>query len=170
MINNVLDFSRIDAERKEYHLVEDNLVAVVENTVEAFKVRLVDKGFKIQTNFAPELPLIKIDKDAISQMVLNLLDNAVKYSRDEKYIEINLKKVNNEINLEVIDKGIGIEARHFDKIFERFYRVETGLTRETGGAGLGLAIVKHIAEVHNTKVKVESKIGEGSKFTVTFLC
>ncbi len=170
LINNVLDFSRIDAERKEYHLIEDNLAAVVENTIAAFKTHLTGKEFTIKTNFASDLPLVKIDKDAISQMVLNLLDNAVKYSKDEKYIEINLKKVNTQIELEIIDTGIGIDPKHFDKIFERFYRIESGLTRETRGTGLGLALVKHIAEAHEATVEVKSKVGQGSTFTVKFPC
>jgi two-component system phosphate regulon sensor histidine kinase PhoR len=102
----------------------------------------------------------------LEQAVVNLLDNAVKYSDPEKAVLLQARTSGNEIQLSVRDHGIGIEKKHLPRLFERFYRVDKARSRAAGGTGLGLAIVKHIAQAHGGHVTVESRLGEGSLFTI----
>ena len=102
----------------------------------------------------------------LEQAVVNLLDNAVKYSDPEREVEISGRAAEREIRVRVRDQGCGIERRHLPRLFERFYRVDKARSRAVGGTGLGLAIVKHIAQAHGGHVSVESTVGEGSCFTV----
>jgi two-component system phosphate regulon sensor histidine kinase PhoR len=98
--------------------------------------------------------------------VVNLLDNAIKYSDPEKKVRIQARTVGNEVQIRVQDHGIGIEKKHLPRLFERFYRVDKARSRALGGTGLGLSIVKHIAQAHGGHVTVESSLGEGSLFTI----
>lgn len=107
-----------------------------------------------------------LDREAIAQSVLNLLDNAVRYSDQSKRIEIAVNTRASEIAIEVADHGIGIPRAEQQRIFEKFYRVSTGLVHDTKGSGLGLAIVKHIVAAHRGRVEVESTPGRGSRFTI----
>ena len=102
------------------------------------------------------------------ELVYNLCDNAIRYNKPNGKVCITLKTENESPVLVVKDTGIGIEKKHKDRIFERFYRVDKSRSKETGGTGLGLAIVKHIAEIHNAKIKVDSTVGEETEITVTF--
>jgi len=106
------------------------------------------------------------DADALERLLLNLLDNAVKYNRPGGAVAVRTVRRGGEALLEVRDTGIGIPADSLPRIFERFYRVEKGRSREEGGTGLGLAIVKHVAQQHGGRVEVESALGEGSLFRV----
>jgi two-component system sensor histidine kinase SenX3 len=98
--------------------------------------------------------------------VYNLLDNAIKYSEDESAVQLSVREDGGSVQISVADHGIGIPARDLERIFERFYRVDRARSRETGGTGLGLAIVRHVAGNHGGDVRVESREGEGSTFTL----
>jgi len=102
----------------------------------------------------------------LEQAVVNLLDNAVKYSDPEKRVRLQARAVDHELQIQVQDHGIGIEKKHLPRLFERFYRVDKARSRALGGTGLGLAIVKHIAQAHGGHITVESRLGEGSLFTI----
>jgi two-component system phosphate regulon sensor histidine kinase PhoR len=102
----------------------------------------------------------------LEQAVVNLLDNAVKYTDTKKTVRVLAQAVNDEIQIQVQDQGIGIEDKHLPRLFERFYRVDKARSRAQGGTGLGLAIVKHIAQAHGGHITVESRLGEGSRFTI----
>ena len=107
-----------------------------------------------------------VDPVLLEQAVVNLLDNAVKYSEPEREVVITASSDGREIRIDVADHGIGIERKHLPRIFERFYRVDKARSRAVGGTGLGLSIVKHIAQAHGGHVSVESTVGEGSRFTI----
>lgn len=102
----------------------------------------------------------------LEQAIVNLIDNAIKYSEAEAAIKIRVYRDENEGVIEVVDEGRGIDAKHLPRLFERFYRVDKSRSRQLGGTGLGLAIVKHITIAHGGRVNVESKIGEGSTFSI----
>lgn len=166
LINNVLDFSRMDAGGKEYNFRETDLTEVVRNSLEAYKFQISDNGFNIESDIANESIKLKIDSDAISQVLLNLLNNAVKYSDKEKYIGVKVCKNSESAMISVTDHGVGILKDEQKKIFNKFYRVSTIQTKETSGSGLGLTLAKHIVEAHGGTIEVDSEIGKGSRFTV----
>ncbi|MBI1763960.1 MAG: HAMP domain-containing histidine kinase [Acidobacteria bacterium] len=167
LINNILDFSKIESGQKTYHFEPADLEAVVAETLKTFTVRLEQSGFAItfdtpQTHF----PLAVMDSDAIAQAFINLLDNAVKYSGESRTINVKLGQQDSFVTISVTDYGIGIAADERAKVFEKFYRVSTGLVHDVKGSGLGLSIVQHIVEAHQGKVTVESELGKGSTFTI----
>jgi signal transduction histidine kinase len=166
LINNVLDFSRMDTGAKEYNFEEANLVEVVRNSLEAYKFHIRELGFEIESKLPKTLVLPKIDKDAISQVLLNLLSNAVKYSQNRKYICVEVRKLSTLAQISVSDHGVGIAKEHMHKIFDKFYRIHTPEVQESRGNGLGLTLAKHIIEAHGGTIEVESEVGKGSKFTI----
>ncbi len=166
LIENVLDFSKIDSGRKEYQFEEADLVKVVSSTLEAYKFYLLDQGFEFVVSL-PQKPIIMhIDKDALSQAVLNLLDNAEKYSKEGKYIGVEVSSRDGEAWISVEDRGPGISEPSLKRIFDQFYRSGDDFTRDVQGSGLGLTIVKHIVERHGGEIMVESEVGQGSRFTI----
>jgi signal transduction histidine kinase len=166
LIDNILDFSKIEAGRKQYELARCNIADVVEDVLSTYKYQLLNTGFELTADVRRDLPAALIDRDAISQVVLNLVDNAVKYSTDVKKVVVRTLERDGNIIVEVSDSGIGIPRSEHKKIFEKFYRVSTGSVHNTKGSGLGLAVVKHIVEAHRGQVLVESSPGKGSRFTV----
>ena len=114
------------------------------------------------------LPLIKADKEAMVEVLVNLIDNGMKYSKDEKSLSIATGKADDSVFIEVADKGIGIPKGQLDKLFDKFYRVPTGDVHDTKGSGFGLSIVKHIMEAHNGKIRIQIVVGSGSTFRLLF--
>jgi two-component system phosphate regulon sensor histidine kinase PhoR len=108
----------------------------------------------------------KVSPPLLEQAVVNLLDNAIKYSPPGSKIDVEAEKADGRVHVRVRDRGTGISEEHLPRLFERFYRVDKGRSRTLGGTGLGLAIVKHIAQAHGGRVTVESQVGEGSTFTI----
>ena len=167
IINNILDFSRIESGQKSYQFLPTDIGETVADTLKMFEVRLRQSGFVIDLEILNSpLPSVEIDADAITQALVNLLDNAVKYSGDSKLINVRLARENRFVSISVADGGVGIPDEDRERIFERFHRVSTGLVHDVKGSGLGLAIVKHIVEAHGGKVAVQSEPGRGSTFTV----
>jgi signal transduction histidine kinase len=166
LINNILDFSKIEAGRKEYEFAQSDVAEVVEDVLKSYEYQITSAGFELTIDIAPDLPQVSIDRDAISQALLNLVNNAVKYSGDIKKISVRLRRRDGFVAIEVADHGIGIPRSEQEKIFEKFYRVSTGLVHDTKGSGLGLALVKHIVEAHKGKIQLESAPGRGSRFTI----
>jgi len=165
LIDNILDFSRIETERKIYNFAPTDLVDLVESVLNSFSLRLKQSGFALNAELpqAP-LPQADVDPDALGQALHNLLDNAIKYSKQNKEIAVNLFTENGNYVISVRDRGIGINKKEQGRIFDRFHRVSTGLVHDIKGSGLGLAIVYHIMRAHGGTVKVESEIGKGSTF------
>jgi signal transduction histidine kinase len=167
LIDNILDFSRIESGRKTYRFAEGRLEEVVEAVVDTFRVRLAAEGFELSYQGPdPELPEMPLDADAIGQAVHNLLDNAVKYSGDARTIEVRLRRRFDDALIEVQDHGIGIPRDEQRHVFDRFHRVGTGLVHDVKGSGLGLSITRHVVEAHGGSVHVDSEPGSGSTFTI----
>jgi signal transduction histidine kinase len=166
LINNILDFSRIEAGRKEYEFKETNLAELVRATLDSYRFQIEQNGFAFEENISGDIPPLNVDREAIARSLLNLVNNALKYSKDQKYIGVSLYRSNGSVKLEVQDRGIGIAADEQDKIFEKFYRCGDPLVHNTKGSGLGLSLVRHIAQAHGGTVFVESVPEKGSKFTI----
>ena len=166
LINNILDFSRIEAGRKEYDFKETNLGELVRSTLDSYRFQIQQNGFVYEENIAADVPPLSVDREAIARSLLNLINNALKYSKDQKYIGVNLYRGNGSVKLEVQDHGIGIPPAEQEKIFDKFYRCGDPLVHNIKGSGLGLSLVRHIARAHGGEVSVESVPEKGSKFTI----
>jgi signal transduction histidine kinase len=166
LINNILDFSRIEAGRKEYDFRETDMRELVCNTLESYRYQIEQHGFTLEEKIG-DVPPLRVDREAMARSLVNLVNNALKYSQDRKYIGVKLYRENGCVKLEVIDHGIGIPVNEQHKIFEKFYRVGDPLVHNTKGSGLGLSLVQHIAQAHGGDVGVDSSPGAGSKFTIT---
>jgi len=166
LINNVLDFSRIDMGRKEFAFVNGPLSLVVQETLDSYRYHLEKKGFTVHEDIAPDLPEMKFDREALASALINLLSNAMKFSPGDKEVTVRLFRRDGQAVLQVVDKGIGIAPQDLAGVFKRFYRVKSSLVSDTSGSGLGLTLVKHTAEAHGGTVEVESEPGKGSVFSV----
>jgi signal transduction histidine kinase len=167
LINNILDFSRIESGKKEYTFRETNVADLVRSTLESYRFEIEQNGFEFEQKIDNDVPPLCVDREAIARSLLNLVNNAVKYSSNEKYLAVRLYRHSNGVNLEVVDHGIGIPAKEHLKIFEKFYRVGDPLVHNTKGSGLGLSLVRHIVKAHGGDVAVESAPGKGSRFIIT---
>jgi signal transduction histidine kinase len=166
LINNILDFSRIEAGKKEYDFRETDMAELVRNTLDSYRYQIEQHGFKFEEKIAGDLPSLRVDREAMARSLVNLVNNALKYSQDSKYLGVNLYRENGSVKLEVVDHGIGIPPAEQHKIFEKFYRAGDPLVHNTKGSGLGLSLVRHIVHAHGGDVSVESTPGKGSKFTI----
>jgi signal transduction histidine kinase len=167
LINNILDFSRIEAGRKEYDFRETDIAELVRNTLDAYRLQIEQQGFAFEQSIDSDIPAVHVDREAIARALVNLVNNALKYSGDEKFLGVKLYRENGVLKLEVVDHGIGIARREQSKIFEKFYRTGDPLVHTTKGSGLGLSLVRHITRAHGGDVEVESAPGKGSKFTLS---
>jgi signal transduction histidine kinase len=166
LINNILDFSRIEAGRKEYEFKETNLPDLVHSTLDSYRFQIEQNGFAFEENISRDIPPVNVDREAIARSLLNLVNNALKYSKDQKFIGVSLYRFDSCVKLEVRDHGIGIPPGELEKIFEKFYRCGDPLVHNIKGSGLGLSLVRHIVRAHGGDVQVESAPEQGSKFTI----
>jgi len=165
LVDNVLNFSRLERRAKEFDFRLTNIGKVVGSAVEAYRFYAEQRGATISLNIAPDLPQVEADAEAISQMVINLVDNAVKYSEDEGEITVNVFRRGDNIVIQVVDRGVGINEEDLKKIFDKFYRGKNVANLGTGGTGLGLTLAKAVAEAHGGDIRVRSKEGAGSRFS-----
>jgi two-component system phosphate regulon sensor histidine kinase PhoR len=168
LINNILNFSRMDAGKKQYHLEPTRLNEIVTDVMKTYASHLEHEGFITTVHLAENLPGIHADREAIAEALINILDNAIKYSPTEKCIRVETGCTAGSVYVEVEDHGIGIDKQHHKKIFETFYRVSTGLTNNIKGSGLGLSLVNHIIHAHGGLIELESEPGKGSTFQLLF--
>ena len=167
LINNILDFSRIEAGKKEYDFRETDIAELVRNTLDSYRFQIEQQGFSLEEQIDPGIPRVRVDREAIARALVNLVNNALKYSDSEKFLGVKLYRDNAVLKLEVSDRGIGIERNEQARIFEKFYRTCDPLVHNTKGSGLGLSLVRHITHAHGGEVEVESTPGRGSKFTMS---
>jgi two-component system phosphate regulon sensor histidine kinase PhoR len=168
IVNTILNFSKMEAGKRTFHFKETDINEFVQLIYNNYSFHLKNKDFDFRFAKMDDLPKVNLDEEAVSEAIINLIDNAVKYSNEVKDIEIKTGKENNFIFIEVVDKGIGIAAEDQKKIFEKFYRASTGLVHNTKGTGLGLTLVKFIMDAHKGSVKLNSTLNKGSSFKLFF--
>jgi len=140
---------------------------VVHSSLEALKSRVEEKSLHVSLNIQDGLPKYKGDRFLLEQMLINLIDNAVKYTPERGTIGVQVNQSDSHLGIEVFDRGVGIPKEHLPRIFERFYRADKTRSRKLGGTGLGLSIVKHVVIMHGGEIQVESEVGKGSRFIIT---
>ena len=167
IIEDLLSLSRleIDTQQRSINFEPEKISTVIESAVEFAQVKAQQKQINLDVDCAPDLAA-PINAPLMEQAILNLIDNAVKYSDTDSTVSVTVDSDNDNISISVSDTGCGIEKKHLARIFERFYVVDKGRSRKLGGTGLGLAIVKHISNVHGGYVAADSTAGEGSTFTI----
>jgi signal transduction histidine kinase len=166
LVDNVLDFSRIERGVKKYHFEYEEAGAVIRSVVDAFNYHAEIHGIKIELDLQEPLPEIRMDRHAISQALINLFSNAIKYSVDKKPVKVIAGENGKVLTVKVQDQGIGIKQKYIKQIFNDYYRIEVNGAENIAGTGLGLSLVKHIAEAHGGRVFVESVYEKGSTFTL----
>jgi len=164
LIDNVLDFARMERGRAAYEFHWGQLSEVVERALDVYRQRVEREGMNLITKIDVELPATMFDENAMTLLLLNLIENAVKYGRGE--ISVYLTRVGDDLRLVVGDQGPGIPREERDKIFERFYRTKAARRTNVRGSGIGLSLVKHIAEAHGGRISVESEAGVGAAFII----
>lgn len=170
LIRDLLDLSMIEAHQVEMHFGEVDLSSLLEHTAAVLQPHAKTRDVKIEVAVPPTIPLWRADEDRLSQVILNLVDNAIKYSPKDGVVTVALSFTRDKATIEVIDRGTGIPEEELPRIFERFYRVEKGSAARFGGRGLGLSIAMHIVEAHGGELNVESKLHEGTRFRVSLPC
>jgi signal transduction histidine kinase len=166
LVINILDLARIEEGRKEFRFEAIDVGELLRDIATTVQHRVGHEGYVIEADIAKELLPVSGDKDAITQAVTNLIDNAIQYSDDAKQINLSGSLHDELVTIAVEDFGVGIPDDDFDKIFDRFYRGGDALTRSVKGSGLGLTLIQEIVEAHGGTVHVESTLGEGSKFSI----
>ncbi len=164
MVEKLLDWSRLESGRAALELEKTDVRALLDRIGTAYRAQQLPAGYETQVE--PQLPAVNVDPDAMAQVVLNLLHNAVKYTGEDKRIRLRARRAGRNVAIEVEDNGRGVRPQDRKRIFERFYRADDLLSRKTEGTGLGLAISRKIVELHGGKMEVDSRLGEGSTFRV----
>ena len=164
IVNSILNFSKMEAGKRQYNFVDSYLNDVAENVYRSYKFHLEQKGFTFKIIKDESIPIVRIDEEAVSEAIVNLVDNAVKYSDNNREITVRTGIESDFAFVEVEDKGIGIPEKDQKKIFEKFFRVSAGNVHNVKGSGLGLSIVKHVVDAHKGKIELFSEINRGSKF------
>ncbi len=165
LLNDLLSLSGVEAKEPKIQKVPLDLEKIIYHKVSILSPQASEKNLALKVEIERPLPMIEADEDLIGQLMINLIDNAIKYTPEGGRIEIKAASQDEKIRVTVSDTGIGIPAESIPRLFERFYRVDKARSREMGGTGLGLAIVKHILEIHGGKIEVKSRVGQGSTFT-----
>jgi signal transduction histidine kinase len=166
MIDNVLDFARLESGRAPFRLERIDVGELARDVARHWHEHFTLSGFRLSVEIDPDLPRVDGDRAALSHALLNLLDNAVKYSAGEKEVGIAVRRASSAVRVEITDKGIGIDPSEQRRIFEQFYRAGDPMTQKVRGAGLGLVLVRRIITAHRGRVEVRSIPGKGSTFSV----
>lgn len=165
LIQDILSLSEIETREKDINMGYNLMKQMVDEVVAILRPRAEEKGILLGVRISPKDTLLYCNQDRIKQMLINLIDNAIKYT-EKGEVQISCIKEADKIKITIRDSGIGIPKEHISRLFERFYRVDRGRSRKMGGTGLGLSIVKHIVKLYEGDIQVESKLGQGSIFTV----
>jgi len=166
LIDNFLSFSRMERNKRAFEADEIRPEEVVAAAADVVRGRFESGGCRFDVDVAPDLPVVAGDRDALVTVLLNLLDNAFKYSENDRHIVLRARAEGATVCFEVQDNGIGLSSRAIKRIFDPFYQVDRRLSRRTGGCGLGLSIVRFIVDAHGGAIEVQSQPGKGSTFAV----
>jgi two-component system, OmpR family, phosphate regulon sensor histidine kinase PhoR len=167
LVEDLLDLSRIEARGFRLSFEPIDLKPIFSQVLGLFRERASKKDIGLEERLLDELPKVRADRRAMEHVLTNLIDNAVKYCGSGAQVWLSVALSADVVTVSVADNGPGIDERHLPRIFERFYRVDAGRSREVGGTGLGLSIVKHLVEAMGGTVSVESKLNEGTAFSFT---
>jgi two-component system phosphate regulon sensor histidine kinase PhoR len=168
LVEDVLSLARLESPGTELDLSEVNLAELLHAIMRDWEKRFAAKQLKSHLNFPGDLPHLQADESRLQEVIYNLLDNAVKYSQPGGTVSLRAEIVADRVRISVADQGVGIREADLPRIFERFYRVDPGRSRQEGGTGLGLAIVKHLVEAHGGRVEAESELGRGTTILLYF--
>jgi two-component system, OmpR family, phosphate regulon sensor histidine kinase PhoR len=166
LIDDLLSLAQLESSQATLELGVVSVDELFNNLIRDWKEKLAAKNLKVVVDLAPEASTLHADGTRLEEVLYNLLDNAVKFSRDNGQIHLQTSRRGSDMVLSVADSGLGIGKEHLPRIFERFYRADKARSRELGGTGLGLAIVKHIAQLHGGRVEAESEPGRGTTIYV----
>ena len=165
LIDDILDLSRIESDKMKMALLPTDVGSTLERSIAIMAKQAKAKSIAVRLNLGAALPKILADEARLSQILINLLDNAIKYTKDGGDVTVSARPKDKYVQIDISDTGIGIPEEDIPRIFERFYRVDKARSRELGGTGLGLSIVKHIVQAHGGEVWVKSVVGQGSTFS-----
>ncbi len=168
IVNKILNFSQLESEKRTFELMEESLNDILKETLHTYSFHLENKGFTFTVDYQDNLPHILCDREALIEAIINLIDNAIKYSGEERQIKLLTGLQDRMAYIAVQDFGIGIDAAKQKLIFDKFFRVTHGDVYHVQGAGLGLSIVKQIMDAHEGRIELESKPGKGSTFKLLF--
>jgi signal transduction histidine kinase len=166
LLANVLDFSKIEQGKQNFRFAKTSFAAILDTAARAMDYPLRQRGFNLRLRFEDGIPDIQADADAVLQAVLNLLDNAMKYSGDAREIDLILEREGQAAAIRVMDRGVGIPESEQRRIFKKFYRLSDPRNAGVTGAGLGLSLAAQIAKAHGGRIDVRSRPGEGSVFSI----
>ena len=167
LVNDILDYRRIQEGKSVQKIESLDLSKILQRTVELMRLSAEEKGIKMTCEIAEGLPSFNGDRGGLEAVFINLISNAIKYTKQGGHVNVSLNKAGKDIRFKVVDTGIGIPPEDIDRIFEKFYRIKTDETRSISGSGLGLSIVKGIVEAHNGTTHMESPPGQGTTFIVS---
>ena len=161
--------TKIESGESEIQRTDFDIINLAQNVFEMLEITASKRNIKLILEFNDKLPLrVNADNEKIQQVLTNLIENSIKYGKENGTTELVIQELTeNKIFVRVTDNGLGIKEKHFNRLFERFYRVDQSGSRKGGGSGLGLAIVKHIMDAHDEKIYIESEFGVGSEFSFT---
>jgi two-component system phosphate regulon sensor histidine kinase PhoR len=166
LVDDLLSLAQLESRSTTLQLSDVQLPELFESVIRDWEKQLVEKRLKVTVDLSPDARTIRADETRLHEVLYNLLENAVKYSRENGEIRAQAAQRGHEITISVADNGIGIRKNDLPRIFERFYRADKARSRELGGTGLGLAIVKHIVQLHGGRVEAESELGLGTTIRV----
>jgi len=166
LVEDVLSLARLESPAAELELSEINLPEFFQEVLRDWQTRFEVKQLRLELHVPTDLPKIEVDENRLQEIIYNLLDNAIKYSRPEGHVSLHASRNGDRVRISVSDQGIGILPEDLPRIFERFYRADKARSRELGGTGLGLSIVKHIAQLHGGMAEAQSEPGKGTTISV----
>lgn len=168
LVADLQELSRAEAGAIPLELHPINISQQIETIFHQMRAQFDDKGVDLKIELTPEMPFVMADEDRVSQILINLLGNALQYTPENGRVVVTAKPIGKEIQIRIIDSGLGIPIEHLPHVFTRFYRVDKSRSRAGGGSGIGLTITKHLVEAHGGHIRVESEgIGKGSSFGFT---
>ena len=160
--------TKLESDDLKIESTDFNIISIVNNVFEMLEIQASKKNISLILENKTKQINVFADQEKIHQVLTNLIENSIKYGKVDGTTELSIEKIiDNKLIIRITDNGNGIKKEHFERLFERFYRIENSGNRNTGGSGLGLAIVKHIIDAHNEKIYVESDFGVGSEFSFT---